>query len=194
MKIVWEKVNYSLDTSRGRWINDDIGEDFNNSEEHDIDDLMGQDLLPIGRVVSTPMGIFEVDDAFNPLHHFNFWIANTDFDLTQEFLDKLDIVPGVEGIKIMSRYRFVMAIGTLFDATKVRLLIELTVGTLSLSQTVLDKKKELEDSGKQWTMFIYPNLNSFISVLEDDPERDSKIKKINELNDNGSGLLLSSNQ
>lgn len=191
MKIVWEKVNYSLDTARGRWINDDVGEDL---EEHDIDELMGQDLLPIGRVVSTPMGIFEVDDAFNPLHHFNFWIANTDFDLTQEFLDKLDIVPGVEGIKIMSRYRFVIAIGTLFDATKVRLLIELTVGTLSLSQTVLDKKKELEESGKQWTMFIYPNLNSFISVLEDDPERDSKIKKINELNDNGSGLLLSSNQ
>lgn len=194
MKIVWEKVNYSLDTARGRWINDDIDEDFHDQEEHDIDGLMGQDLLPIGRVVSTPMGMFEIDDAFNPLHHFNFWIANTDFDLTQEFLDKLDTVPGVEGIKIMSRYRFVMAIGTLFDATKVRLLIELTIGTLSLSQTVLDKKKELEESGKQWTMFIYPNLNSFISVLEDDPERDSKIKKINELNDNGSGLLLSSNQ
>lgn len=191
MKIVWEKVNYSLDTARGRWINDDVGEDL---EEHDIDELMGQDLLPIGRVVSTPMGIFEVDDAFNPLHHFNFWIANTDFDLTQEFLDKLDTVPGVEGIKIMSRYRFVMAIGTLFDATKVRLLIELTVGTLSLSQTVLDKKKELEESGKEWTMFIYPNLCSFISVLEDDPEKDSKIKKIEELNSNGSGLLLSSNQ
>jgi hypothetical protein len=189
MKIVWEKVNYSLDKIRDKWIVDD--------DESGIDDIISveeDDMFPVNRVVSTPMGIFEVDDAFNPLNHFNFWIANTDFDLTKSFVDILDTIPGVEGIKIMSRYRFILAIGTLFDPSKVRLLIELKVGTLSLSKSVLDKKEELESSGKDWTMFVYPNLNSCLYTIVGDDDYEKTLKKIQELSENGSGLLLSSKQ
>lgn len=188
MKIEWEKVNYSLDQAREKWVVDE--------EDSDIDEIMdmSEDMFPVSKVVSTPMGIFEVDDAFNPLNHFNFWIGNTDFDLKQRFLDILDTVPGVEGIKVMSRYRFLLAIGQLFDPSKVRLLIELSIGTLKLSEKVLDKKEELENSGKPWTMFVYPNLNSFLCTTPEDNDYESKLKKINELSESGSGLVLSSQQ
>jgi hypothetical protein len=189
MKIVWEKVNYSLDKVRDKWI---VEEDTNEEIDHIIS--TDDDMFPVSRVVSTPMGIFEVDDAFNPLNHFNFWIANTDFDLTQNFVDTLDTIPGVEGIKVMSRYRFLLAIGTLFDPSKVRLLIELRIGTLSLSKNILDKKEELESSGKEWTMFVYPNLNSYLYTVEGNEDYEKTLKKIYELSDKGSGLVLSSKQ
>ena len=42
----------------------------------------------------------------------------------QKYKDKLNIIPGVEVLKILSRYRFFVGIGKLFDFTEVRKNIE----------------------------------------------------------------------
>lgn len=186
MKIVWEKVDYSRDELNNRWMIND-GEDIEEDEEY----LEEEDLVSVHSAVLTPMGIFDVNDAFSPLNNFDFWIGNTNFNLGQTFLKTVELIDGVEGIVVLSRYRFLLAIGKLFNHSQVRLLIELAVGTLSLSDEILNKRSELENSGKEWSLFIYPNLKSYSYTIKGDKDYDEKIEKFNELNDNGKGLLLS---
>lgn len=58
------------------------------------------------------------------LSSFDCWIAHTNFDITPRIKDKLNEVPGIELLKICSRYRFFIGIGQMFDFTEVRNTIE----------------------------------------------------------------------
>jgi hypothetical protein len=58
------------------------------------------------------------------LTNFDCWLAHTNFDVTHGIKDKLNKIPGVEVLKIFSRYRFFIAVGKLFDFTEVRTNIE----------------------------------------------------------------------
>lgn len=51
---------------------------------------------------------------------FDCWIGHTNFDVTHSIKEKLDRVPGIELLKIYSRYRFFVGIGQMFNFTKVR--------------------------------------------------------------------------
>lgn len=190
MKIVWEKVQYNLDTTKGKWMQEEEEID-GGYEEEEYDPLAMGIGMPIGNIVSTPFGMFEVDEAFNPLNHFEFWIGHTDFDLTRSFLNTVDKIPGVEGLKVFSRYRFLLAVGKLFDFTKVRTVIELSVGSLQIDKKILELREELSEQETEWYIYIYPDLKSYISCLVTDGDFDSKFDKITQLSQNG-GILLSS--
>jgi len=56
--------------------------------------------------------------------NFDCWLAHTNFDVTNGIKEKLNIIPGVEVLKIFSRYRFFVGIGKLFDFAEVRKNIE----------------------------------------------------------------------
>jgi hypothetical protein len=58
------------------------------------------------------------------LTNFDCWLAHTNFDVTHGIKNKLNKIPGVEVLKIFSRYRFFIAVGKLFDFTEVRTNIE----------------------------------------------------------------------
>jgi hypothetical protein len=58
------------------------------------------------------------------LTNFDCWLAHTNFDITHGIKNKLNKIPGVEVLKIFSRYRFFIAVGKLFDFTEVRTNIE----------------------------------------------------------------------
>lgn len=58
------------------------------------------------------------------LSNFNCWIAHTNFDITPKIKDKLNSIPGIELLKICSRYRFFIGIGQMFDFKEVRNKIE----------------------------------------------------------------------
>ena len=55
---------------------------------------------------------------------FDCWMGHTNFNITQETLDNLNKMEGVEVLKICSRYRFFIGIGRMFDFTEVRKSIE----------------------------------------------------------------------
>lgn len=67
--------------------------------------------------------------TFVPRHaHFNFWIAHCSFPITYRLAPKFEEIcdlPGVEGLKISSRYRFMMAVAKnpSFDESKVKLAV-----------------------------------------------------------------------
>ena len=58
------------------------------------------------------------------LSSFNCWIGHTNFDITPHTKHTLDNIPGIEFLKIYSRYRFFIGIGEMFDFADVRKLIE----------------------------------------------------------------------
>lgn len=64
-----------------------------------------------------------VDDILM-LSTFDCWIGHTNFDITPAIKDILNTVPGIELLKICSRYRFFIGIGKMFDFKNVRQQIE----------------------------------------------------------------------
>lgn len=48
------------------------------------------------------------------------WIGHTNFDITEDIAEKLNVASGVELLKIVGRYQFVIGLGKCFDFTEVR--------------------------------------------------------------------------
>jgi len=61
------------------------------------------------------------------LSSFDCWMGHTNFDITPVIKEKLNNIPGVEVLKICSRYRFFIGVGTMFDFSEVRKNIELDI-------------------------------------------------------------------
>lgn len=58
------------------------------------------------------------------LSTFDCWIGHTNFDITTAIKNILDTTHGVEVLKVLSRYRFFIGVGKLFDFKEVRQSIE----------------------------------------------------------------------
>jgi hypothetical protein len=90
-------------------------------DEEDYDDTEDQKIL-------TQMPIFPLSNQLindvSTLATFDCWIGHTNFDLTHSIKDTLNIIPGVEMLKVFSRYRFFIGIGQLFNFKNVRKDIE----------------------------------------------------------------------
>jgi hypothetical protein len=61
------------------------------------------------------------------LSSFDCWMGHTNFDITPVIKEKLNNIAGVEVLKICSRYRFFIGVGTMFDFSDVRKNIELNI-------------------------------------------------------------------
>jgi hypothetical protein len=92
-------------------------------EESEIDDIDIEEkdsshlnmMLPVTRQL--------IEDV-TMLSSFDCWIAHTNFDITPRIKDRLNSIPGIELLKICSRYRFFIGIGQMFDFKEVRNKIE----------------------------------------------------------------------
>jgi|694.fasta_scaffold00435_62 hypothetical protein len=96
-------------------IEDSVEDDEDIDDDDDYEDQSS--ILQVGPMVPVTEKLME-DIAM--LSSFDCWIGHTNFDLTHSTKDVLNKVPGVELLKIFSRYRFFIGIGTMFDFTKVR--------------------------------------------------------------------------
>lgn len=97
---------------------DDDDEDESYEDEDSKKDMMSAALhkmLPL-----TP----QVIDDISMLANFDCWIGHTNFDITPVIKNKLNKMPGIEILKIFSRYRFFVGIGQMFDFQKIRFDIE----------------------------------------------------------------------
>lgn len=97
---------------------DDDDEDESYEDEDNKKDMMSATLhkmLPL-----TP----QVIDDISMLANFDCWIGHTNFDITPAIKNKLNKMPGIEILKIFSRYRFFVGIGQMFDFQSIRYDIE----------------------------------------------------------------------
>lgn len=141
--------------------------DFQGAEEEETKWSDDEDDSPT--VMQTPFGIFRVDDSMNPFKRFDFWMANTNFDLNKEVLRKLKKIPGVEVLIILTRYRFIIAAGKCFEFRDVRVNIERElcgkhvvsalikgIGNIDIANHVSNLHKEISKS-PYWAIYVFPN-------------------------------------
>lgn len=97
----------------------DIMPDDEEDEEEDMEDYenLKEGLMRVGPMI--PISNQLIEDI-SILSSFECWIGHTNFDITLDIKDKLNKVPGIELLKICSRYRFFVGIGQMFDFQDVR--------------------------------------------------------------------------
>lgn len=70
--------------------------------------------------VNSPMGVESVLDPFNLTRHFQFYIVHTNFSITAADFLEVERTPGVDILRKMTRYRFLVAFGKVFDPQEVQ--------------------------------------------------------------------------
>lgn len=120
-------------------------------EDEDIDDDFLED-LEIDRVeevqnlMSTPFGVFSINNKLNPYYNYKFFIGHTNFNITKSVSSLIEAVPGVEVFSVISRYRFIIAIGKAFDQAIVRKNItDMFCEKNEIDEKILSKINKIED-------------------------------------------------
>ena len=131
-KIGWQKYEDLMEKQLSSPILTTIMKNFamqnldldDDTTDEDLDELVNnQDnrmpsIIPISEKLIEEMTL---------LSSFDCWMGHTNFDITPAIKEKLNTVPGVEVLKICSRYRFFIGVGTMFDFSDVRKTIEFSI-------------------------------------------------------------------
>lgn len=172
--IAWQHLPYEFDTFTKQLTRPDINDEIFDEDDDDaeFDEEYGAVMQPqfAGVVVPAMGGLYRVDNELNPLRMFELWMGDTNFDITKDVALKINKVPGVEVLKILTRYKFLVGVGTLFTMTEVRRAIELaTCDTTSndylvnqienenLKEHISNKITELRNENKCWAIFLCAN-------------------------------------
>lgn len=147
------------------------GEGFIN-EDDDFDDLGSV----YDELIFTPMGTFHKRDMMNPMMHFDFWIGETDFRITNE--DKL-VIQDVEGVELFYQwtpYKIIIAPARMFSSAEVKKNIEnvlidgdiLTIDSFVINdentqeQVITEFSKALDIDFRYWVLYAYKVDNEVV--------------------------------
>jgi hypothetical protein len=116
-----------------------------------------------GPIMMGPHGIVPLMESNLPGTLYNFWVGDTNFDLTKNLRSTIARVPGVESLDVFTRYRFRLGVGRAFDQAKVKASVETSVqpkvkpvATANLEK--LDAvKKMLQKKFPFWAIVSFPN-------------------------------------
>jgi hypothetical protein len=175
-KIAWE-----------RWL--DFDPEVNEKDSEEEEDEQSFEILPL--MVRTPLGAFCPYEQMSPTKMFDCWIGHTNFDITEAEKHALDRVPGIEVLKIMSRYRFFIGIGKLFSLTDVRPLVDdaLFINRESFISQIMN-----EISGKKnWAVCLYDD-GSYRSISSNVDDDEAYILRLKELKESGGVNMITSEE
>ena len=116
------------------------------------------------RVLYTPLGIYPEESSLKPSDRWDCWMGYSNFDITNDIADKIEMIEGVEALRVMGRYSFFIGIGKLFDIKEVRTDIEkeLCVYTEKEifsnenTQATVNLVIEQLKTKKYWSMLVSP--------------------------------------
>lgn len=133
MKIGWQKYEDMLEKQMSSPILTKIIKNLmlqhsieeNEEEDDDENDDFDTNEIDNKHVASMmiPMSK-EIIDEISISSNFDCWVGHTNFDITPAIKEKLNKIPGIEVLKVFSRYRFFIGIGYMFDFADVRKIIE----------------------------------------------------------------------
>ena len=119
-KIAWERWDEDLLHEE---IIDNLNIDMEDADEEMADDAM-ELMSKIPKLISTPLGIFQLYDKMSPMKQFECWMGYTNFNITEQVQKNIENVEGVELLSVISRYRFFVGVGKLFKFKTVRIDVE----------------------------------------------------------------------
>tara|TARA_R110002020_G_scaffold93738_1_gene225965 strand:- start:1092 stop:1730 length:639 start_codon:yes stop_codon:yes gene_type:complete len=116
------------------------------------------------KLIFTPLGIYPQDSTLKPSDRWDCWMGYTNFDITTGISTRIELVEGVEALRILSRYSFFVGIGKLFEIKDVRRDIEkdLCVYTEAEifanehTEATVNLVKEQIKTKKYWSMLVSP--------------------------------------
>ena len=122
-KISWEKWRDPFaDDEDDPMLSEQSSRDEDEDEDDEdsiIDEFLDKEAIELMpnpmRVVVTQMGVIPIMDHSLPGKVFKFWTGHTNFDITQSVAKKIEDISGVETLSILTRYRFRVGIGKMFQ-------------------------------------------------------------------------------
>ena len=106
------------------------------SDPLDFDEL--EDEEEHGKPIRTlfgPFGPIPLTDYSSPSKIFNLWVGHTNFTLTQQIVQEIENVPGVETLDVYTRYRFRIGFGHVFKDRNVMNRINEVVNNIATGET-----------------------------------------------------------
>jgi len=143
-KIMWSSQHLEIDTISGRLVDptadeyEDYGEEdeeIDNFYEDQSNKMISHNLL------STPFGLWKINDIMNPYRQFKLWMGHTNFTINKNVAHIIKSIPGVEVLSIITRYRFLIGVGEMFDIRDVRTAIEKSLQCSNTIKKVTNAKK-----------------------------------------------------
>jgi hypothetical protein len=128
------------------------------------------------------------------------WMAHTNFSITDEILNSIEEVPGVEVLQPMTRYRFIIGIGELFDIREVRTMIEEMLGCNKNFDLVINDDKVLKEvydlknqlsTFNRWAIYVFPNGNIDFAT-SDEADFGQQLNMYKQAVDHSNGVLIES--
>lgn len=168
--IKWQSQHLEINTLNGKLQDpdqsfEDEDEFYDESEYDDNPNILMK--ANVQNVMSTPFGFWRVDDSMNPYKQFKMWMGHTNFSITRDVVEVLQSIPGVEVLQIMTRYRFIIGVGELFDIRDVRRTIETQlechkdecdmIPDQELLAQIFELRATLTDKFDQWAIYVFPN-------------------------------------
>jgi hypothetical protein len=192
-KIAWERWDEDV-------IEQEIVEDFYEQYEDEEDQEMAEDALSfldkIPSLVTTPMGMYQLHDKMNVMNQFDCWMGHTNFDITKSVQSKVEEIEGVELLNMMSRYRFFIGLGKLFNFSDVRKSIEEALcDPFEMDEDVTETVKMIRDivsEDKFWTIFVSLEGDILYSSTNKENDKDylNSLKSYNIQKNKFGGLIL----
>lgn len=186
-KIIWEAWQDPLNSNADEF-NKDKNVIFNQSPnalqdyDEETEPIFG---ISPQKIIGTPHGLLSLTENTLASKRFEFWLVHTNFDITKDFVQKLEQIPGIESIEVFTRYRLRVGlpISGLFNLSKTKYKVEQLVRELNTSEMQYyishiknafgDKKaqdlQEVYDkvlTRENWAIYITPNGNFDIITSE----------------------------
>jgi hypothetical protein len=208
-QLMWESCD---------WIDDEDLEDEDDDKYNDGYEESGVIKLLQMRheeIIPTPFGPVNMSDVSSPIHNTKFFIGHLNFNLSKSVIMTINDVPGVEFLKIMSRYRFLIGVGLMFQPLDVQKMIEQKLGVfvsdelekaMTVEQLGQDDDEEEQENNEvqsaidevlstvtkdsKWIAYVFPNGEHIIKVANTDEEIQSKKAEFEELANLSHGLVM----
>jgi hypothetical protein len=212
-KIVWEAWvdpyhgnanDFGIDSSINQQPTNDL------FSEENSDTVFG---IEPKKIIGTPYGLLSVTEDTLVSSKFEFWVLHTNFDITKDFIQKLEQIPGIETIETFTRYRLRVGFpktpffNTSDTKYKVSKLIDslneesLNTCLINLYKSYGNKKaEEIQEiykninNSKFWNIFIYPNGYTDIIISDKYDDFYKKILLIRDIKLLVGGIIINSEE
>lgn len=92
-----------------------VDKDDDSDEEEGIVHTRRRQLYS-GPCLVGPMGVLPLTEDNSPSANFNLWVGHANFDIGPEEMEAIETAPGVELLRVWSRYRIWVGVGLNFES------------------------------------------------------------------------------
>ena len=190
--------------------NEDMDTDIDEDEDEDAQEEGMK--LRVETLVQTPFGIAKYNDKMSPTYDTEFVIGHTNFNIDKSVFDAIEKADGVEFLKVMSRYRFIIGAGRMFDMNDVRHTIETSLKANhrttveskqaekvtsqeeipSALQAIAEQISTKYQNEKFWAAYIFPNGQFVSKVYESQEKLDEEKNELFEMKKASNGIVITS--